>query len=206
MDKLHKILYIINNNQNVNQRDLSSISGLSIGGVNSIIKELEELEYIIIDKEKRKNIYKVTKKGINSLEKSIQEEQNKKIKMHPETYKKVKQAVILAAGRKEEFGKPVAFLDIRDKKIIDRFMDILSDNGIEKVVIVTGYESSYYEEYAKNNNKITLVKNEKYKWTGTMSSLSLVKDIIDDDFLLLENDMIFEERAIKEILKKKNYR
>ncbi len=44
-------------------------------------------------------------------------------------------------------------------------MDILNDNGIEKVVIVTGYESSYYEEYAKNNNKITLVKNEKYKWT-----------------------------------------
>lgn len=204
MDKLHKILYIINNNQNVNQRDLSSISGLSIGGVNSIIKELEELEYINIDREKRKSIYTVTKKGINSLEKSIQEEQNKKIKMHPETYKKVKQAVILAAGRKEEFGKPVAFLDIRDKKIIDRFMDILSDNGIEKVVIVTGYQSSYYEEYAKNNNKITLVKNDKYKWSGTMTSLSLVKDVIDDDFLLLENDMIFEERAIKEILKSKD--
>lgn len=204
MDKLHKILYIINNNQNVNQRDLASKSGLSIGGVNSIIKELEELEYINIDKEKRKSIYKVTKKGINSLEKSIQEEQNKKIKIHPETYKKVKQAVILAAGRKEEFKKPVAFLDIRDKKIIDRFMDILKDNGIEKVVIVTGYESSYYEEYAKNNNNITLVKNEKYKWTGTMSSLSLVKDVIDDDFLLLENDTVFEERAIKEILKSKD--
>lgn len=204
MDKLHKILYIINNNQNVNQRDLSSISGLSIGGVNSIIKELQELEYINIDKQKRKSIYILTKKGINSLEKSIQEEQNKKINIHSERYKKVKQAVILAAGRKEEFGKPVAFLDIKDKKIIDRFMDILSDNGIEKVVIVTGYQSSYYEEYAKNNNKITLIKNDKYKWSGTMTSLSLVKDIIDDDFLLLENDMIFEERAIKEILKSKD--
>ncbi len=204
MDKLHKILYIINNNQNVNQRDLSSISGLSIGGVNSIIKELQELEYINIDKQKRKSIYILTKKGINSLEKAIQEEQNKKINIHSERYKKVKQAVILAAGRKEEFGKPVAFLDIKDKKIIDRFMDILSDNGIEKVVIVTGYQSSYYEEYAKNNNKITLIKNDKYKWSGTMTSLSLVKDIIDDDFLLLENDMIFEERAIKEILKSKD--
>ncbi len=166
MDKLHKILYIINNNQNVNQRDLSSISGLSIGGVNSIIKELQELEYINIDKQKRKSIYILTKKGINSL--------------------------------------AVAFLDIKDKKIIDRFIDILSDNGIEKVVIVTGYQSSYYEEYAKNNNKITLIKNDKYKWSGTMTSLSLVKDIIDDDFLLLENDMIFEERAIKEILKSKD--
>ncbi len=37
-----------------------------------------------------------------------------------------------------------------------------------------------------------------------MSSLSLVKDVIDDDFLLLENDTVFEERAIKEILKSKD--
>lgn len=118
--------------------------------------------------------------------------------------KKVTQAVILAAGKKEEFGKPVAFLEINEKLIIDRFMDILSENGIEKVIIVTGYKSQYYEEYAKNRNNIVLVKNNKYKWTGTMTSLAMVKDIIDDDFLLLENDMVFEERAIKEILKSKH--
>ena len=204
MDKLHKILYIINDNQYINQRELADKSGLSIGGVNGIIKELEELEYIKIDKEKRKSIYKLTKKGLEALEKYIQQEQNKKIKMHQEESKKVTQAVILAAGRKEEFGKPVAFLELNEKKIIDRFMDILSENGIEKVVIVTGYKSEYYEEYAKNKNNIVLVKNDKYKWTGTMASLSTVKDVIDDDFLLLENDMVFEERAIKEILKSKD--
>ena len=77
MDKLHKILYIINDNQYVNQRELADKSGLSIGGVNSIIKELEELKYITIEKEKRKSIYKVSKKGIESLEKAIQEEKNK---------------------------------------------------------------------------------------------------------------------------------
>ena len=204
MDKLHKILYIINDNQYVNQRDLADKSGLSIGGVNSIIKELEELKYITIEKEKRKSIYKVSKKGIESLEKAIQEEKNKKIKIHQGEYKKIKQAVILAAGKKEEFGKPVAFLELNDKKIIDRFMDILTENGIEKVVIVTGYKSEFYEEYAKNYNNIVLVKNEKYKWSGTMMSLSMAKDVIDDDFLLLENDMVFEERAIKEIIKSKD--
>ena len=83
-------------------------------------------------------------------------------------------------------------------------MDILTENGIEKVVIVTGYKSEFYEEYAKNYNNIVLVKNEKYKWSGTMMSLSMAKDVIDDDFLLLENDMVFEERAIKEIIKSKD--
>lgn len=204
MDKSHKILYIINDNQYVNQRELSDKSGLSIGIVNRIIKELEEEGYIIIEKEKRRSIYKTTKKGIDSLEKQIQLEKNKRINIHQEEHKKVTQAVILAAGRKEEFGKPVAFLDLNEKLIIDRFIDILTDNGIEKVVIVTGYKSEYYEEYAKNKNNIVLVKNDKYKWTGTMTSLSMVRDVIDDDFLLLENDMVFEERAIKEILKSKH--
>lgn len=204
MEKLHKILYIINDNQYVNQRELAEKSGLSIGGVNGIIKELEELGYLIIEKEKRKSIYKVTGKGLKNLEKSIQKEKNKKIKMHQEINKKVTQAVILAAGKKEEFGMPIAFLDLNEKKIIDRFMDILNEHGIEKVVIVTGYKSEYYEEYAKKNKNIVLVKNDKYKWSGTMMSLSMVKDIIDDDFLLLENDMVFEERAIKEILKSKD--
>ena len=204
MDKWHKILYMINDNKYVSQRELSDKSGLSIDGVNSIIKELEEMEYITIDREKRNSGYKTTKKGIESLEKQIQVEKNKKINIHQEEYKKVTQAVILAAGRKEEFGKPVAFLEINEKLIIDRFMDILSENGIEKVIIVTGYKSEYYEEYAKNKNNIVLVKNDKYKWTGTMTSLSMIKDVIDDDFLLLENDIVFEERAIKEILKSKN--
>lgn len=204
MDKLHKILYMINDNKYVSQRELSDKSGLSIDGVNSIIKELEEMGYITIDREKRNSGYKTTKKGIGSLEKQIQVEKNKKINIHQEEHKKVTQAVILAAGRKEEFGKPVAFLEINEKLIIDRFMDILSENGIEKVIIVTGYKSEYYEEYAKNKNNIVLVKNDKYKWTGTMTSLSMIKDVIDDDFLLLENDMVFEERAIKEILKSKN--
>lgn len=203
MDKLHKILYIINDNQYINQRELSYKSGLSIGEVNSITKELEEKGYITIDIEKKKSVYKISKKGIYSLKKQIQIEKNKNINTHQED-KKVTKAVILAAGKKEEFGKPVAFLEINEKLIIDRFMDILSENGIEQVIIVTGYKSEYYEEYAKNRNNIVLVKNNKYKWTGTMTSLAMVKDFIDDDFLLLENDMVFEERAIKEIIKSKH--
>ena len=75
-------------------------------------------------------------------------------------------------------------LGIEDFKLIDRTMNILKENGITKVVIVTGYESSYYEEYFKNSKNVKLVKSDKYKWTGTMHSLSLAKKYITDDFLL----------------------
>ncbi|MEG1410450.1 MAG: phosphocholine cytidylyltransferase/choline kinase family protein [Terrisporobacter sp.] len=204
MGKLYEVLYLINNNEEITQRKLASQSGLSIGGVNSIIKNLEAENYIQIKKDNKKTLYNLTNKGIKLLEEYIQNEQSKKIKLHQSSKKQIKQAVILAAGEKKEFGKPIAFLEIHEKKIIDRFMDLLTENGIERVIIVTGYQSSYYEEYAKTNKNIVLVKNDKYKWTGTMSSLSLVKDLVDDDFLLLENDLIFEERAIKDLLDSKD--
>lgn len=50
MENIYKILYIINNNRDVNQRYLASESGLSIGNVNSIIKKLQEEDYINIEK------------------------------------------------------------------------------------------------------------------------------------------------------------
>ena len=57
VENIFKILYIINNNSDVNQRYLSLKSGLSIGNVNSIIKKLQEENYINIEKNNGKNIY-----------------------------------------------------------------------------------------------------------------------------------------------------
>ncbi len=203
--KEYKILkYInLNKNKNITQRDISKNLGLSIGNVNSIIKKMEKEELIEIVKNSSKQEYRLTKIGFEELEKHIKENKLEKISIHNDENKKIKQAVILAAGEKKIFEKPVAFLDLEDGKIIDRFINILNLNGIEKIVIVTGYKSEYFEKYAKDKN-IVLVKNDKYKWTGTMNSLARVKDAIDDDFILLENDMIFEERAIEQILKDKN--
>ena len=201
--KEYKILKYINENKNITQRDISKSLRISIGNVNSIIKKMEKEELIEIKKHSNKQEYKITKKGFEELEERIKENKLEKISINNDENKKIKQAVILAAGEKKIFKKPVSFLDLEDGKIIDRFINILKLNGIEKIVIVTGYKSEYFEEYVKDKN-IILVKNEKYKWTGTMHSLAMVKDVINDDFILLENDMIFEESAIEQILKDKN--
>lgn len=201
--KEYKILKYINENKNITQRDISKSLRISIGNVNSIIKKMEKEDLIEIKKHSNKQEYKITKKGFEELEERIKENKLEKISINNDENKKIKQAVILAAGEKKIFKKPVSFLDLEDGKIIDRFINILKLNGIEKIVIVTGYKSEYFEEYVKDKN-IILVKNEKYKWTGTMHSLSMVKNVINDDFILLENDMIFEESAIEQILKDKN--
>ncbi|WP_315081672.1 NTP transferase domain-containing protein [uncultured Clostridium sp.] len=199
-----EILKILNNNFNINQRDLSKRTNISLGKVNSILKEFTldgTIERIINN---RGILYRVTEKGMKILEENLASAKNTRLKIHEEDNESVKEAVILAAGRARDFGKPVGMLEIEDFKLIDRTLNILKENGINKITIITGYESVCYEEYFKNNKNINLVKSDKYKWTGTMYSLSLAREYVKDDFLLIENDLIFEKRAIKELIESKS--
>ena len=202
-DKL-EILKALNDNFNINQRELAKRTNMSLGKVNAVLKDFTMDGFIDRITNNRGTLYKVTEKGMKFLEENIASAKSTRLKLHEEEKKIVKQAVILAAGRAEEFGKPVGMLEIEDFKLIDRTLNILKENGITKIVIVTGYESQYYEECFKNSKNIILVKSDTYKWTGTMHSLSLAKDYIDDDFLLVENDLIFEKKAIKELAESEN--
>ncbi|WP_252243489.1 NTP transferase domain-containing protein [Clostridium sp. ZBS14] len=195
-----EILKILNNNFNINQRELSKRTNISLGKVNSILKDFtidRTIERVINN---RGILYRVTEKGMKILEENLASAKNTRLKIHEEDNKSVKEAVILAAGRARDFGRPVGMLEIEDFKLIDRTLNILKENGINKITIITGYESVCYEEYFKNNKNINLVKSDKYKWTGTMYSLSLAREYVKDDFLLIENDLIFEKRAIKELI------
>lgn len=200
-----EVLKTLNDNFNINQRELAKRTNMSLGKINAVLKEFTEDGFIDRIVNNRGTLYKVTEKGMKFLEENIASAKNTRLKLHEEEKKIVKEAVILAAGKAEDFGKPVGMLEIEDLKLIDRTLNILKENGINKITIVTGYKSEYYEEYFKDSKNITLVKSDTYKWTGTMHSLSLAKDYVEDDFLLIENDLIFEGRAIKELVESKNH-
>lgn len=202
LDKELRVLEILNRNSGISQRSIAAAADISIGNVNSIIKHLVEDGYISIDKHSRKSRYVVNKKGLDALEEHINGAINKKI-IIPKHDKKVNTAVVLAAGESLNFDKPVGFLPLGRKTIIERILDILEEYGIENIIVVAGYESHYYEKLAKER-KISLVKNRKYKSTGTMTSLAAAKDLIKDDFILIESDIVFEKRAIGEVLKNEN--
>lgn len=195
-----EVLKTLNDNFNINQRELAKRTKMSLGKINSVLKEFTEDGFIDRIENNRGILYKVTDKGMRFLEENLNSAKNTRLKLHEEEKKNVKQAVILAAGRAEDFGKPVGMLEIEDFKLIDRTLNILKENGITKIVIVTGYKSEAYEEYFKDSKNVKLVKSDIYKWTGTMHSLSLAKEYVDDDFLLIENDLVFEKRAIKELV------
>lgn len=202
MDYKLNLFKLINSKDNLSQREIANNLNVSLGKVNATIKQLEEENYIKIEKVNNRQFYKLTEKSFKELKDNVHNAKNIRINIHDENeYENPKIAVILAAGKKKEFEKPVSFLELEENTVLDRAVEILKDNGIEKIIIVAGYKKEFYEEYERNNPDISLVFNEEYKWTGSMASLAKAKDFIDGDFILLENDLVFEECAIKSMIK-----
>lgn len=120
--------------------------------------------------------------------------------------KSITQAIILAAGmgvRLKELnqGVPKGFISLGDDKpIIEHSIDALLACGIKDIIIVTGYMDQHYENLRARYPQITTVRNEKYSESGTMYSLWCARDLFNTDFILLESDLIYEIRTIRELL------
>lgn len=201
MEKELKVLEVLNKNKNISQRDIAKLTNISLGKINYILKGLIAEGYIKSEKGNRKFNYCITNLGIELLEKKFKSIDERRISLQGDV-PKVNHAVILAAGERSEFDKPVGLLKINEETILDRTIAILRKNGIENIVVVAGYKNEVMKEYC-NRNGVDIIYNPKYKWTGTMASLALAKDYLKGDFILVESDLIFEESAIKNILEHK---
>lgn len=110
-------------------------------------------------------------------------------------------AVILAAGmgtrlRASHAGMPKGFLCVGEQPIVVESIERLRKAGIKQIIIVTGYYAEFYEELAAANPDINTVHNERYAESGSMYSLWCARDRIDRGFLLLESDLVYEQRAL----------
>lgn len=200
MEDFLRVLEIINKNTNVSQKKIAQLSDFSIGKVNYLIQELVANEYLYYEKNGRNMSYYLTDTGLIFFQNGIETFKDKKVNIHQASEKKkITHAVILAAGQRKDFDKPAGMLKINGKQIIKRNIEILKEQGINKFIIVTGFQKEAFEELEDLSN-IQFVENEKYKWTGSMASLAAAKEHINEDFLLIEDDILIEERAIKEII------
>ena len=115
-------------------------------------------------------------------------------------------AVILAAGmgsrlREELDDRPKGLLELGDRPIVEESILKLGRAGIERIVVVTGYMREAYEELAGSFPELVVtVHNEVYDRSGSMYSLYCAREHLDRDFLLLESDLIYERRALTEVL------
>jgi len=81
--------------------------------------------------------------------------------------------------------------------LIDRTLNQLSKLGLNRVVIVVGYEGKKLMDYLgteRNGLKIEYVNNPIYDKTNNIYSLALAKEQLqEDDTILIESDLIFDD-------------
>ena len=114
------------------------------------------------------------------------------------------QAVILAAGMgtriREIHALPKGFIHVGEQTLIDRSIQCLRDFGILDILIVTGFKAVCYVPLKEKYNRLQTIFNSHYHCYSSLYSLYCAKDFISDDFLLLESDIIYESRAIENLL------
>jgi 2-aminoethylphosphonate-pyruvate transaminase len=116
------------------------------------------------------------------------------------------QAVILAAGmgtRLRPIGHqgPKGALALGGESLVNGSIERLQRAGIEQITIVTGYRPEYYQALAEARpGLIRTIHNADFADSGSMYSLYLARGAVGADFLLLESDLIYEQRALSALL------
>mgnify|MGYP000672908858 FL=1 len=148
----------------VNQRILSEITGYSLGKVNSSLKKLTELGYL---DEKMQ----CTSKVYEELEE-----------------KKPENAIILAAG----FGMrmvpinvevPKGILEVKGEPLIERLIKQLHEVGVFNIDIVVGFMKEQYE-YLIDKYHVNLIFNKDYMTKNNLHSLCKVANKLGNTYII----------------------
>lgn len=124
------------------------------------------------------------------------------------------QALILAAGMGKRLGdltqnNTKCMVKVNGVPLIDRLLTQLSKLNLTRVVIVIGYEGKKLQDYLGDcykGLKIEYINNPIYDKTNNIYSLSLAKkELSEDDTILVESDLIFED-SIFDLVVNSEYR
>lgn len=113
------------------------------------------------------------------------------------------QAIILAAGMGKRLGEYTkqntkCMVPVNGIPLIDRLLSQLSRLSLNRIVIVVGYEGKKLIDHIGNRYadkvKIEFVNNPIYDKTNNIYSLALAgEQMQEDDTLLIESDLIFDD-------------
>lgn len=119
------------------------------------------------------------------------------------------QAIILAAGMGKRLGaltkdNTKCMIKVNGVTLIDRLLIQLSSLQLSRVVIVVGYKGDKLREYIGNRYPdlhIHYKYNTVYNKTNNIYSLYLAKEyFVEDDTLLIESDLIFDDALFHKIV------
>tara|TARA_B100000787_G_C16174135_1_gene288062 strand:+ start:113 stop:859 length:747 start_codon:yes stop_codon:yes gene_type:complete len=117
-------------------------------------------------------------------------------------------SIILAAGRGKrlkDINYPKSLIKINKKDtLIDNIINVLENNNIHDLNIVTGYKKDILKKYLKNK-KINFLLNPKWKKTNMVASLMRADKILSKNYSIISYaDIFYKKSAVSLLLKKKH--
>ena len=118
------------------------------------------------------------------------------------------QALMLAAGMGRRLGKYTeectkCMIRVGERTLLERAVEALQLAGIQKLVMVVGWEHEKLIEYIHKNisgMEFEFVYNYDYATTNNIYSLYLAREqLMREDTLLLESDLVFDKQLLRKM-------
>ena len=118
-------------------------------------------------------------------------------------------ALIVAAGmgrRLEGYigDSPKSLINLRDKRIIEKQIEILKESGVDDIAIVVGYQRQKIMEVL--GDKVVYYYNPFFETTNSVVSMWLAKDFFKgkEEIVVMNSDILIESQVIKDLIKSPN--
>ncbi len=116
-------------------------------------------------------------------------------------------ALLLAAGTGSRLHPltqniPKCLTLVNEVSILERLITCLNRHGFKRLVIVTGYQEKCIREFLGTRYgeiKIEYVFNPIYQTTNNIYSLWMARNIIDEPFMLVESDLVFDNSLLNDM-------
>jgi choline kinase len=126
----------------------------------------------------------------------------------PYPQKRITTALLLAAGTGSRLlpltkKSPKCLTLVNETSILERLIKSLNQNHFKRLVVVTGHQEDCIRNFLETragNLTIEYVFSPLYKTTNNIYSLWMAKNIINEPFLLIESDLVFDPSLLTEML------
>lgn len=117
-------------------------------------------------------------------------------------------ALLLAAGTGSRLfpltqNSPKCLTLVNEKTILERLVIGLKKQGFKRLVIVTGYLENCIREFLgtkSGNMTIEYIYSPLYNTTNNIYSLWMARKIINEPFMLIESDLVFDSSLLDNMI------
>ena len=117
-------------------------------------------------------------------------------------------ALVLAAGTGSRLfpltqNSPKCLTLVNEKSILERLIIGLKQQGFKRLVIITGYQENCIREFMGTKSGIMTIEyiySPLYRTTNNIYSLWMAREIINEPFILIESDLVFDSSQLDDII------